>query len=232
MSLIFDCNNIIYNRNNCDNKQVLGMFGKSNFSLCQYKCPSIAVVGSSSKLLNKEYGKEIDDHDYIIRFNGATCLGYEEHVGSRTDIRFNGTIRTFKENDELRIQRYNNGKYRQRSFLRHKNKDPKYGPKKDYYERWVKNNYATSSLFNKYVNKLNKGSSMGFVGVIAALLISEKVDLYGFWNPKTDKNIRYHYFDDRLRNVIGTASGHSFCRERNFYETFSANNKNRLRIND
>lgn len=228
----FDCDKIIYNKNNCNSKKIESMFGKSKFSLSQYRCPSIAVVGSSSKLLEKEYGKEIDDHDYIIRFNGARFLGFEKHVGSRTDIRFNGTIRSFKENDEIRIQRYNNKKYMDRSFLRHKNKDPKSGPKEDYYERWVKNNYATSCQFNEYVKSLNKGSSMGFVGVIVALCLAEKVHLYGFWNPRTDKNKRYHYFEDKLKDVTGTASGHNFDRERIFYERYSANNPKKLIIND
>ena len=41
----------------------------SNSSLLlDLKDKKIAVVGSSGILLDKEYGKEIDDHDYIVRF--------------------------------------------------------------------------------------------------------------------------------------------------------------------
>jgi len=46
-----------------------------------------AVVGSSPSLLNFEYGKEIDEHDVIIRCNRAPFNGFETYVGSRTDIR-------------------------------------------------------------------------------------------------------------------------------------------------
>ena len=47
----------------------------------------IAIVGSSGILLNTEFGDEIDDHDLVVRFNVARTVGYEKHVGSKTDIR-------------------------------------------------------------------------------------------------------------------------------------------------
>uniref|UniRef100_A0A061SB48 beta-galactoside alpha-(2,6)-sialyltransferase n=1 Tax=Tetraselmis sp. GSL018 TaxID=582737 RepID=A0A061SB48_9CHLO len=49
---------------------------------------SCAVVGSSDNLLRQFLGDEINDHDVIIRFNGATTKGYEKHVGRLTNIRF------------------------------------------------------------------------------------------------------------------------------------------------
>ena len=75
--------------------------------LLDLKDKKIAVVGSSGILLDKEYGKEIDDHDYIVRFNVARVKGFEKNVGSRTDIRFfNGHAfagtsdpQRFKKND-------------------------------------------------------------------------------------------------------------------------------------
>ena len=47
-----------------------------------------AVVGSSSRLLGEWHGTTIDDHDVIIRMNDAPVRGYQDHVGSRTDVRF------------------------------------------------------------------------------------------------------------------------------------------------
>ena len=49
--------------------------------------PSVAIVGSSGILLDKEYGKDIDSHDIIMRFNMARVKGFEKHVGSKTDFR-------------------------------------------------------------------------------------------------------------------------------------------------
>jgi len=46
-----------------------------------------AVVGSAGSLLGHEYGHIIDKHDIIIRCNQAATEKYENHVGSRTDIR-------------------------------------------------------------------------------------------------------------------------------------------------
>ena len=49
---------------------------------------SVAIVGSSGIVLNKEYGKLIDSFDIIVRINVARVKGFEKHVGSRTDVRF------------------------------------------------------------------------------------------------------------------------------------------------
>lgn len=46
-----------------------------------------AVVSNSGSLLDKNYGELIDSHDVIIRCNRTVIEGYEEFVGSRTDIR-------------------------------------------------------------------------------------------------------------------------------------------------
>jgi|21_taG_2_1085346.scaffolds.fasta_scaffold00062_11 hypothetical protein len=47
----------------------------------------VAIVGSSAVLLKKEYGDIIDSYDTVIRFNRAPVVGYENFVGSKTDIR-------------------------------------------------------------------------------------------------------------------------------------------------
>ncbi len=46
----------------------------------------VALVGNSPKTLNEKRGSEIDEHDEVIRFNGALAEGYEPHVGSKTTI--------------------------------------------------------------------------------------------------------------------------------------------------
>ena len=48
---------------------------------------NLAVVGSSSNLLSKEIGKEIDSFDEVVRFNRAPTDGWEKHVGSKTTLR-------------------------------------------------------------------------------------------------------------------------------------------------
>ncbi len=50
----------------------------------------IAVVGNSEILKDKEYGKIIDDNDFIIRFNRSPTAGFEKFVGTKTNLRVCG----------------------------------------------------------------------------------------------------------------------------------------------
>jgi len=45
------------------------------------------IVGSSSIVLNKEYGSEIDNFQEVIRFNRAPVKNFEKYVGSKTTFR-------------------------------------------------------------------------------------------------------------------------------------------------
>ncbi|XP_062512374.1 uncharacterized protein LOC134188187 [Corticium candelabrum] len=45
---------------------------------------SCALVGSSSLLLNRSYGSDIDSRDLVVRINDAPIRGYENYVKSRT----------------------------------------------------------------------------------------------------------------------------------------------------
>ena len=48
---------------------------------------SCAVVSSASSLKKYRYGKEIDSHDAVFRFNAAPTAGFEHLVGGRTTVR-------------------------------------------------------------------------------------------------------------------------------------------------
>ena len=47
----------------------------------------VAIVGSSSILLDKKEGQKIDAHEDVIRFNRAITKGFEKHTGNRTTLR-------------------------------------------------------------------------------------------------------------------------------------------------
>lgn len=49
---------------------------------------SIVVIGNSSSILKKNNGKFIENHDIIVRINGACPINlkYYEQIGKRTDI--------------------------------------------------------------------------------------------------------------------------------------------------
>ena len=48
---------------------------------------NMAIVGSSSSLLDAERGQYIDDFDEVVRFNRAPTEGWENYVGSKTTLR-------------------------------------------------------------------------------------------------------------------------------------------------
>ncbi|XP_063817167.1 alpha-N-acetylgalactosaminide alpha-2,6-sialyltransferase 2-like isoform X2 [Pseudophryne corroboree] len=49
-------------------------------------CIRCAVVGNAGILNGSGMGKEIDEHDYVFRVNGAVTEGFEEDVGTRTSF--------------------------------------------------------------------------------------------------------------------------------------------------
>ncbi|XP_066292896.1 beta-galactoside alpha-2,6-sialyltransferase 2-like [Branchiostoma lanceolatum] len=53
---------------------------------------SCAVVSSSHALRLHTYGREIDSHDAVLRFNCAPTHTFEQFVGKRTDIRLINTL--------------------------------------------------------------------------------------------------------------------------------------------
>lgn len=47
----------------------------------------VALVGSSSCLLETKYGAQIDQYDDVIRFNRSPTVGFEERVGKKCTLR-------------------------------------------------------------------------------------------------------------------------------------------------
>lgn len=61
---------------------------RSGKSYLESRCSSCALVSSSGQLLNSSAGKEIDQHECVIRMNLSPTKGYEQDVGNKTTIRF------------------------------------------------------------------------------------------------------------------------------------------------
>ena len=73
-----------------------------------YLPESLTIVGSSKIILTNKFGTEIDNSQYVVRFNFAKTEGYEIHTGSKTSLLvinnhvYQSFIRDKKKNDELK----------------------------------------------------------------------------------------------------------------------------------
>lgn len=119
----------------------------------------VAIVGNSSKILEKTQGAEIEKHDIVIRFNKGFPQGKPEALGKRTDILF---LACTLSNLELKIF---NAKYTvKRSNLCQ--------------------NVCNFNLDKSDRRQLKQGgaqASTGFVAINLALSAGAKnIDLYGF----------------------------------------------------
>jgi hypothetical protein len=47
---------------------------------------SVILVGNGESLLGSKMGEKIDSYDTVVRFDGLNIEGYEEDVGTKTDI--------------------------------------------------------------------------------------------------------------------------------------------------
>ena len=174
---------------------------------------TVAVVGSSGNLLERDYAILIDEHDYVIRFNQSRVEGFEKFVGSKTTHRivnvhtFLGTTGNsrFPKNDPMFIPKLKNqhiiinkpvnlNKINQRS----PNNEVSIIPD----EFWE---YCTNLLGNK------KDPSVGFLGVILALQTSKKINVFGF--DQTSTTNKKHYWEEV--KAIGT--WHDFSVEKEYF---------------
>lgn len=123
------------------------------------KNKTVAIVGNSSKILEKTQGAEIEKHDIVIRFNKGFPQGKPKALGKRTDILF---LACTLSNLELKI--FNATYTVKRSNL-------------------CQNvcNFDLSSLDRRQLKQGSALPSTGFVAINFALSANAKsIDLYGF----------------------------------------------------
>lgn len=145
-------------------KQKTDMLNYNNFdnliplkNLVRHK--SVAIVGNSSKILEKTQGAEIDKHDVVIRFNKGFPSRNPQALGKRTDILF---LACTISNTEL--QEFGDAYTVRRSSL-------------------CQNicNFNLSSLDRRQLKQGGAQASTGLVAINFALSADAKsIDLYGF----------------------------------------------------
>lgn len=175
----------------------------------------IAIVGSSGILLDKEYGKFIDEHDIIVRFNVSRVEGYEKYVGSKTNIRFmnghafNGSSdpNKFKSHDPNFVSNLEDEilivkSWNQQEFME--------GILKTTPQNKV---YFLNPPFTQYCNSLiGKEATCGMVGVLFLSLFTSNISCFGFNFYKDGWN-KNHYWEE----MGEYKQGHSFNLEEQLF---------------
>ena len=144
----------------------------------------VAIVGNASSVFNCEYGSEIDNHDFIIRFNKG-FITKPKCQGTKTSLLILACALTEKEKDSF------NSKYianRSRSYI---------------------NSFADFTINSReravMKNAIGSQPSSGFMAINICLYFGAKsIDLYGFdWgNTKTfynpeDYQTQHNYSKER-----------------------------------
>jgi hypothetical protein len=173
---------------------------------------TIALVGSSTNLLNKNYARLIDSHDWVIRFNQARVTGFENHVGSKTSIRminhhvFTGTTDTnlFSKYDVNFIPSVNEPLILCRYLSNFENIAKLRNIK-------VPISYIKDETYSKacVMLKNEKSPSMGFISIVFALEIFDNISIFGFDLNKT--NNPSHYWEET--NNFNASNYHNFSIE-------------------
>ncbi|MDM1269002.1 glycosyltransferase family 29 protein [Acinetobacter indicus] len=214
----------LYEKNICNLKREAKIFdflNSNNREISEIikKSRSIAIVGNGSSHIDKYLGKEIDEHDIVVRFNNFKIDGYECDYGSKTDIWVRGLgedIVEPKEIDKISYVIFSND-------FKHIDLDnTNLGVLENYR---IKNKVVTylDSYFHRNL-KVNSGIMFPTSGLLLVWYVYlirgslEKVSLYGFGfqSPEVSK-YNEHYFESRnLREAFRIGQDHNMIEEAKF----------------
>lgn len=163
---------------------------------------TVAIVGNAGTEIGKNKGKEIDNHDVVIRFNNYPFKGYVMDYGTKTDI----WVRGSGAKDV----------YDRASYMRYKliMWEADYEHYKVFYDhldimgRMLTQPYQTSSFFSAETHNELRELSMsdfptsGAVAIYAAYLAKgrsfKNVDIYGF-SFLSDEEFTGHFYDNKSK---------------------------------
>ena len=191
---------------------------QNNSSIDFSKLGSVALVGSSGCILDNKYGDIIDSHDTVIRFNAARVIGFEEYVGSKTTIRimnghcFSGTTDQgrFEKNDpnfisSLYGEHFFIKGYSIQEFLK--------GVLDNLNINYI--NFLSNEFMAECDKYVQKHASVGFIGLIIAILYSKSISVFGFDHGEIE-NSKRHYWE----KVNSVGQMHSFSDEKELFKLY------------
>uniref|UniRef100_A0A671RQ57 alpha-N-acetylgalactosaminide alpha-2,6-sialyltransferase n=1 Tax=Sinocyclocheilus anshuiensis TaxID=1608454 RepID=A0A671RQ57_9TELE len=178
------------------------------------KCIRCAVVGNGGILNGSRKGKEIDEHDYVFRVNGAALKGFENDVGSRTSF-YTFSTNTMRNS----MRRYARIGYRgppiskvsivvwvvqYQAKIRHRNSTV------------CQNCYIILSEIEFFDYDLIYRPSTGAVMLLAAIHTCDQVDAYGFMTP--DYRLYSDHYYDKQRHPVHFYANHDMRMEMRLWQ--------------
>jgi len=185
----------------------------------------LLIVGNSNSLLNN-YGGLIDSFQTVFRFNRAPLIGYEDHVGTKTNFRIlnnhvfeninpgkeysnqpKSFIRKIKNTNILRIGPGEVNRKAIKHFERKKN------------EVYLFDYQYADELKQKVNFNSTKNMSVGAIMISLSLISGIKTNIIGFDLDKRDVT---HYWEQRPKKM---SISHDFSFEKNWISTLVKENK-------
>lgn len=193
---------------------------------------NLAIVGSSSSILKKKYGKKIDNFNEVIRFNRSITKNFEKYVGNKTTTRvINNAVFccSLSKNKNWKLDKNFAKKIKNKNIvvispwrIRSEYKE-KYLTKKNnyfFYESFILNKFILIyfikypkiffSLFILLILK-NKFMSIGIFFILLCVINKIKPKIFGF-DLKEDMTRRSHYWEDI--KSINPSNNHSYKEEK------------------
>ena len=198
-----------------------------------YNYNTCAVVSSSPRLLNHEYGEEIDAHDAIFRVNLAPTNKYEKHVGSRTTIRIGVHISYDKSGiipaDDFLIMRFPifptlEEWVRNRTHLidwyedNQQNYPVELGYRKVYLMTLEFMKWSRECIFKRLEGKAKANPTSGYIAVQLAQLLCKSVTVYEI--AASEGKTKFCHYYDKSPMCDGNTY-HRFIDERDLLEKYS-----------
>jgi len=163
---------------------------------------SIAIIGSSSKILNDKKGNFIDTFAEVVRFNRSITKNYEINVGSKTTLR--AVSNHVFDNVDISKKGFTNQPKKFVKKLRN-SKILYIGPDVGPWERRKKNTHRSNKLFKFDYLKLyevknvlgldtDKNLQIGTIVIGLCILSDIKPHIFGF---DLNNEKRTHYFESR-----------------------------------
>eukprot|EP00899_Mesostigma_viride_P008212 jgi/Mesvir1/17392/Mv08690-RA.1 len=167
-----------------------------------------AVVANGGRLRHEVHGTEIDASDVVIRFNQGKTQGFEKEVGTKSTFRlFNGPYVEAKQPGEICVAQVRDLALRA------------------WVGTYLKHPGAAAFLFDpeflchtwEWVARQGEKPSSGLVGILFALAMCARVDVYGFeYGAYFNSSSQPHYYDWE-RPKPGREGVHPFAKEFDLY---------------